>query len=171
MAIVVLVAVLSCLNSSLYVTSRVLFEMAAHHDAPRWLVRTGRSNVPRRAIGAGTLVAVGVTIVSTLSPDRVFAFLLNASGALILFVYLLIALAQIRLRTAMRRDGRRPAFAMWLFPGLSWATVVMIVAVLAAMAALPGDPAADRARAPDRARRAGAARPAEETRDVRQDRA
>ena len=137
MSIVVLVAVLSCLNSSLYVTSRVLFEMAAHRDAPRWLVRTGRSNVPRRAIGAGTLVAVAVTIVSTLSPDRMFAFLLNASGALILFVYLLIALAQIRLRTAMHRDGRRPAFAMWLFPGLSWATVAMIVAVLAAMAAVP----------------------------------
>ncbi len=137
MSIVVLVAVLSCLNSSLYVTSRVLFEMAAHDDAPRWLVHTGMAGVPRRAIGAGTLVAVAVTIASTVSPDRVFAFLLNASGALILFVYLLIALAQIRLRTAMVRDGQRPAFAMWLFPALSWATVAVIVAVLAAMAAVP----------------------------------
>jgi L-asparagine transporter-like permease len=67
----------------------------------------------------------------------VFAFLLNASGALILFVYLLIALAQIRLRTAMRRAGRHPSFAMWLFPGLSWATVAVIVAVLVAMAVVP----------------------------------
>ncbi len=137
MSIVVLVAVLSCLNSSLYVTSRVLFEMAAHRDAPAWLVRTGRSRVPRRAIGAGTAVALVVTIASTISPDRVFAFLLNASGALILFVYLLIVLAQIRLRGAMRRAGSTPSFAMWLFPGLSWATAAVIVAVLAAMAAVP----------------------------------
>ena len=93
--------------------------------------------MPRRAIGAGTLVVAAVAIVSTLSPDAVFAFLLNASGALILFVYLLIALAQIRLRTAMQRDGHRPAFAMWLFPGLSRATAAIIVAVLAAMAAVP----------------------------------
>ena len=137
MSIVVLVAVLSCLNSSLYVTSRVLFEMAAHRDAPSWLVRTGRAGVPRRAIGAGTAVALAVTIASTISPDRVFAFLLNASGALILFVYLLIVLAQIRLRGVLRRAGTRPAFAMWLFPFLSWATAAVIVAVLAAMAAVP----------------------------------
>ncbi len=133
MSIVVLVAVLSCLNSSLYVTSRVLFEMAAHRDAPGFLVRTGSGQVPRRAILAGTLVALVVTVASSVSPDTVFAFLLNASGALILFVYLLIVLAQIRLRMAMRRSGRRPAFAMWLFPVLSWATAGVIVAVLVAM--------------------------------------
>lgn len=137
MSIIVLVAVLSCLNSSLYVTSRVLFEMAAHRDAPAVLVRTGRGLVPRRAILFGTAVALAVTVASSVSPDTVFAFLLNASGALILFVYLLIALAQIRLRRAMARAGRRPAFPMWLFPALSWATVLVIVAVLAAMAANP----------------------------------
>ncbi|MGI4744806.1 MAG: amino acid permease [Janthinobacterium lividum] len=134
MSIIVLVAVMSCLNSALYVTSRVLFEMAAHGDAPRWLVRTGTAGVPRRAILAGSAVGIVVAIASTISPDRVFAFLLNASGALILFAYLLIALAQIRLRTRLQRTGRRPAFAMWLFPGLSWTTIVVILAVLAAMA-------------------------------------
>lgn len=133
MSLVVLVAVLSCLNSALYVTSRVLFEMAAAGDAPRWLVRTGRSGVPRRATLAGSAVGVAVAIVSAASPDLVFAFLLNASGALILFAYLLIALAQIRLRTMLQRAGLRPAFAMWLFPGLSWATIAIILAVLTAM--------------------------------------
>ncbi len=137
MSLVVLVAVLSCLNSALYVTSRVLFEMAAHGDAPRWLVQTGRGGVPRRAIAAGSGVGVLVAIASTISPDRVFAFLLNASGALILFAYLLIALAQIRLRLPMRRAGLRPRFAMWLFPGLSWATIAVILAVLVAMAFSP----------------------------------
>ena len=134
MALVVLVAVLSCLNSSLYVTSRVMFEMAAHGDAPRWLVRTGAAGVPRRAILAGTAVGALIAIASTISPDRVFAFLLNASGALILLAYLLITLAQIRLRSAQERAGRRPAFAMWLFPYASWATILVILAVLTAMA-------------------------------------
>ncbi|MCQ8240131.1 amino acid permease [Rhizosaccharibacter radicis] len=138
MSAIVLVAILSCLNSALYVTSRVLFEMAAHGDAPRWLVRTGPGGVPRRAILAGSGIGVAVAIASTLSPDKVFAFLLNASGALILFDYLLIALAQIRLRTRMERAGRRPTFRMWLFPGLSWATIAVVAGVLVAMAVQPG---------------------------------
>ena len=37
----------------------------------------------------------------------------------------------------MRRAGTTPSFAMWLFPGLSWATAAVIVAVLAAMAVVP----------------------------------
>jgi len=134
MSLVVLVAICSCLNSALYVTSRVLFEMAAHGDAPAWLVRTGPARVPRRAICAGAAVGAVVAILSSLSPDAVFAFLLNASGALIMVAYLLIVLAQIRLRGAMAREGRRPAFAMWAFPALSWATAGTIVAVLVAMA-------------------------------------
>src|SRR5215471_2570917 len=38
MAAVILTAVLSCLNSSFYVASRVLFVLASRGDAPRWLV-------------------------------------------------------------------------------------------------------------------------------------
>ena len=37
---IVLTAVLSCLNSGLYVTSRVLFTLAAHGDAPQALWRS-----------------------------------------------------------------------------------------------------------------------------------
>jgi GABA permease len=38
MNLLVLVAVLSCLNSSIYVASRALFTLAANGDAPRWSV-------------------------------------------------------------------------------------------------------------------------------------
>ena len=37
MNVIVLTAVLSCLNSGVYVTARVLFAMADKGDAPRWL--------------------------------------------------------------------------------------------------------------------------------------
>ena len=43
MNFIVLVAVLSCLNSGLYVTSRMLFGLAAHGDAPRSLVALTRA--------------------------------------------------------------------------------------------------------------------------------
>jgi GABA permease len=53
MLAIVFSAVLSCLNSGLYVTSRVLLELAKHGDAPRWLVKTGRRAVPVRSIMLG----------------------------------------------------------------------------------------------------------------------
>ena len=50
MSAVVLVAVMSCLNSGLYVTSRVLFVLSDRGDAPRALVAINRRRVPARAI-------------------------------------------------------------------------------------------------------------------------
>jgi GABA permease len=71
-------------------------------------------------------------IAAAVSPKGVFLFLLNSSGAIILFVYLLIALSQIILRRRAPED--RLTVKMWLFPGLSILVVVAIVAVLVQMA-------------------------------------
>jgi GABA permease len=59
-------------------------------------------------------------------------FLLNSSGAVILFVYLLIAISQIVLRRRTSPD--KLIVKMWLFPTLSILVVVAIVAVLVQMA-------------------------------------
>ena len=67
-----------------------------------------------------------------LAPDTVFLFLLNSSGAIILFVYLLIALSQIMLRRSTPAEKLR--VKMWFFPVLSILTLVGIVAVLVQMA-------------------------------------
>jgi len=66
------------------------------------------------------------------SPDRVFSFLLNSSGAVILFVYLLIAISQIILRR--RTAPEKLTVKMWAFPVLSFVVVAAILAVLAQMA-------------------------------------
>ena len=132
MSAVILVAVLSCLNSGLYVASRAMFELAGAGDAPCWLVATGGRHVPTRATLLAAAAGFAAALGSILSPGVVFAFLLNTSGSVILVVYGLIAMAQIHSR---RMAGERPAFAMWLFPWLSWAVIVGIALILAAMAA------------------------------------
>jgi gamma-aminobutyrate permease len=138
MNLVVLTAVLSCLNSGIYVTSRVLFGLAAHGDAPSWLVAVNARRVPTRAILAGAAfgyVAIGFSV---LSPTVVFSFLVNASGAIALVNYLLVALAQLRLRRNWERtDPSRLVIRMWCFPYLTWAVIAVILAVLAAMAVTP----------------------------------
>jgi L-asparagine transporter-like permease len=137
MNIVVLVAVLSCLNSALYVTSRVLFTLAGKGDAPKALVVLNKGRVPARAILAGSLFAYAAVIASIVSPERVFSFLVNASGATILIIYLLVAVSQIALRRRIEARGEKPLLPMWLHPWASILTIAGMIGVLGAMALTP----------------------------------
>jgi gamma-aminobutyrate permease len=136
--VIVLTAVLSCLNSGLYVASRILFTLAGRGDAPQWAVAVNKRKVPARSILIASSFGWLAILAAVISPDGVFAFLVNASGATMLVIYLLSALAQIRLRREIERtDPTRLQFRMWLFPWLSYATVAAILGVLAAMALTP----------------------------------
>lgn len=128
---VVLTAVLSCLNSGMYTASRMLFVLAARREAPSSLVKVTRRGVPANAILASSVVGFLCVIAAAVSPDTIFAFLLNSSGAIILFVYLLIAISQIVLR--YRTPDSELRVKMWLFPVLSVLTALGIVAILVQM--------------------------------------
>lgn len=135
---IVLVAVLSCLNSGLYVTSRVLFVLAARGDAPQGLVALDKRHVPARAILFGSVFAYAALAASVLSPELVFAFLVNASGALMLLIYLQIAVAQLRLRKQLEAAAEgKLTVRMWFHPWGSIVTIIAIAGVLAAMALTP----------------------------------
>ena len=128
---VVLTAVLSCLNSGMYTASRMLFVLAARREAPAKLVEVTRRGVPAIAILASSVIGLLCVIAAAFSPDTIFAFLLNSSGAVILFVYLLIVISQIVLRR--RTPDSEFKVKMWLFPGLSILTAIAIVAILVQM--------------------------------------
>lgn len=135
MNLIVLVAVLSCLNSGLYVTSRVLFALAARGDAPQWLVVVDKRQVPGRSILVGSLFSYAALAASVLSPQMVFAFLVNASGAIMLVIYLMIAASQLRLRSQLEREASEPlTIRMWFHPWGGIFAIAGIVGVLLAMA-------------------------------------
>jgi GABA permease len=138
MNIIVLIAVLSCLNSGLYVTSRVLFVLASRGDAPQSLVALSWNRVPARGILAGSAFGYLAMAAAVLSPQGVFSVLVNASGALMLFIYLMLCFALIKDRNVMAREGRPlPAIKMWFHPWSTYAVILGILAVLAAMALTP----------------------------------
>ncbi|MGB3483816.1 MAG: amino acid permease [Mycobacterium sp.] len=128
---VVLTAVLSCLNSGMYTASRMLFVLAARREAPPALVQVTKRGVPAKAILASSVIGFLCVIAAAVSPDTIFAFLLNSSGAIILFVYLLIAISQIILR--YRTPDSELRVKMWLFPVLSILTAAGILAILVQM--------------------------------------
>lgn len=138
MTCLVLVAVLSCLNSSLYITSRTLFGLAKHGDAPQWLVAVNSRKVPARAIVAASLFSYAAYAAERLSPNMVFSFLINSSGATMLLLYILCAVAQLRIRS--RLEASTPdklQIRMWLFPWLTIATIAVMGGVLVFMGLSP----------------------------------
>lgn len=129
---VVLTAVLSCLNTGLYTASRMLFVLTARREAPVSLIRVTKRGVPQTAILASSVVGFLCVMAAAFYPNTIFLFLLNSSGAIILFVYLLICLAQIVLRR--RTPPEALLVKMRLFPTLSIITTLGILGVLIQMA-------------------------------------
>jgi GABA permease len=135
---VVLTAVLSALNSGLYVSSRMLMALARKGDAPGVFSRLSGNGVPILAILAGTLFGYVAVVMSYVSPETVFAFLVNSYGAVAIFVYVFIAISQLRLRrTLEREDPERLRVRMWAYPYLTYITIASMILIVAAMAFIP----------------------------------
>ena len=136
MDVIVLTSVLSCLNSGLYTASRMICSLSRRGDAPPSLATIGRSGVPRNAVLVSTVVGFLTVGLNYLYPETVFLFLVNSSGAIALFVWLVIAASQLRMRRSLEAQGRELSPKMWLFPYLTWVTIAAIVALCVGMVAL-----------------------------------
>ncbi|MFE9865786.1 amino acid permease [Streptomyces sp. NPDC005506] len=134
MDVIVLTAVLSCLNSGLYTASRMAFSLGERGDAPKAFARTNKRGVPRAAILSSVVFGFVAVFFNYQWPDTVFQFLLNSSGAIALFVWLVICFTQLRMRGIILRESpEKLVVRMWLFPYLTWATIAMISFVLVYM--------------------------------------
>ncbi|MDX3326520.1 MULTISPECIES: amino acid permease [Streptomyces] len=144
MNIVVFVALLSALNANLYGSSRMIFSLAERGEAPRGLLKVSGTRgaegspsgggVPRRAVLASVAFGFVSVLLNLGWPDTVFLYMLNSVGAVLLFVWGLIAASQLRLRRRLEREAPDAlALRMWCFPYLTWVTLAGLLAVLLLM--------------------------------------
>jgi GABA permease len=132
---IVVTAVLSCLNSGIYTGSRMLFALARRGDAPKGLLDVTARGVPIKAILLTVSIGFLSVILAAIWPDSVFLWLVNSSGAVALFCYVLIACAELRMRRRLEREApERLTLKMWGYPWLTYLSIVAMVAVIAAMA-------------------------------------
>ncbi|MET9350717.1 amino acid permease [Streptomyces termitum] len=133
MNVVIFVALLSALNANLYGSSRMVFSLAERGEAPRGLLRT-TGGVPRRAVLASVAFGFVSVLLNLKWPDSVFLYLLNAVGSVLLFVWALIAVSELRLRRRIEREAPGTlSLRMWAFPYLTWAALAAMAAVLVLM--------------------------------------
>jgi GABA permease len=138
MSIIILTAVLSALNSGLFASSRMLMALARRGDAPRAFAVLDARGVPVAAVLAGTAFGYAAVVMSYVSPNKVFAFLVNSYGTVAIFVYVLIAVSQLRLRGRLERERPdRLRMRMWGYPHVTRFAIAAMLAIVAAMAFIP----------------------------------
>ncbi|NIH87098.1 amino acid permease [Amycolatopsis granulosa] len=127
--VVLLVAVLSIVNSSIYACSRTLFRLSANGWAPASVTTRNRRGVPWRAVllsGSGGVLGAAINFFAS---EKAFAFILDSAGAVALIVYAFICLSQLRMRARLSADevARLPV-RMWCHP---WFAALCALALVA----------------------------------------
>lgn len=137
MNVVVLVALLSAMNANVYGASRIAYSLVERGQGPQALGRVS-GGVPRVAVLASSVFGFGCVLLSYWRPEDVFPWLLNMIGAVILVVWIFIAVSQLRLRRQLERESpERLAVRMWAFPVLTWVALAGMLAIFVLMAREP----------------------------------
>ncbi|MGO3328652.1 amino acid permease [Gordonia sp. (in: high G+C Gram-positive bacteria)] len=131
MGAIIVIALLSSMNVNLYGASRMLFSLGLRRMAPTGTARTTSNGVPVRAVLASVVVGFAMVPANYLWGEEVLDQLLALVGSTLLVTWLSITTAQIVLRRRADRDGVRLPMKMWLFPYLSWATLVALAVIVA----------------------------------------
>ena len=130
---VILVASLSVYNSGVYSNSRMLFGLSVQGNAPSFLTRVSRRGVPVNSLILSGAITSLVVLVNYLLPQKAFAMLMALVVATLLLNWIMISLAHLKFRAAMRRKGRDPQFKALLFPAGNYLCIGFMLFILGLM--------------------------------------
>ncbi|WDO08357.1 amino acid permease [Streptomyces murinus] len=137
MNIVVFVALLSAMNANIYGSSRIAYSLVQRGQGPKVLAKVS-GGVPRIGVATSCLVGFVCVLLSYWRPNDVFPWLLNMIGAVILVVWIFIAVSQLLLRRRIEREApEKLVVRMWAFPYLTWVALAGMAAVFVLMARQP----------------------------------
>lgn len=102
---VILTAVLSSANSGMYASTRMLMAMGQDGDAPRIFGKVNQRGIPLPALLVTTLVGLA-TFLTSIFGQRVYIFLVAASGLTGFIAWVGIAISHYRFRRAYVAQGK-----------------------------------------------------------------
>jgi amino acid permease len=130
---VILSAVLSCGNSSMYVASRMLHAMAHSGKAPAMFGRLNARGVPTAALLATGGISALAFFSTLVGDQKIYQLFYNASGLSGFLIWLGIAICHLRFRKAWVAQGRRLEdlkFRAKFFPYGPWLALILFLMVL-----------------------------------------
>ncbi|MBJ8443082.1 amino acid permease [Acinetobacter bereziniae] len=130
---VVLTSVCSCFNSALYTCSRMMYSLSKRGDAPKSFASTNRNNSPWIGVIFSSIFSIIAAYLTATESMNIYDVLMLATGTVSLYVYLVIAISQLKLRKKLEAEGKEIPFKMWLFPWLTYVVIIFIVVALITM--------------------------------------
>ncbi len=131
---VILTSILSCGNSGMYASTRMLYAMDKDGKAPKFLSKVNKRGVPVNSLIATTLVASACFLTGVCAENTVYVWLVAASGLAGFISWLGIAVCHYRFRKAYIYQGmdlNKLKYKAKLFPlGPILAFILCIVVVL-----------------------------------------
>ncbi|MED3996289.1 MULTISPECIES: amino acid permease [Peribacillus] len=125
---VVLLAIISSMNSGLYGSSRVLYTQAVDGRVPKIFSRLSKRKVPVPAILMCTSALYGGVLISLFAGSKTFDFLMGSLGYTVLFIWLIIAFAHLKSRK--QQSGKTSAYRVKWFPYTTWAAIIALITIL-----------------------------------------
>ncbi|MFJ7753623.1 amino acid permease [Peribacillus muralis] len=125
---VVLLAIISSMNSGLYGSSRVLYTQAEDGRIPKIFSRLSKKKVPVYAILMCTSALYIGVLISLFAGSKTFDFLMGSLGYTVLFIWLIIAFAHLKSRK--QQNGKPSAYAVKWFPYTTWAAIIALLMIL-----------------------------------------
>ena len=113
MNFVLLTAVLSAANSGIYATSRTLYTMSQNSEAPKAFLKITKKGIPLNGILLTTVFILAGIFLSYITPDQVISYLMSIPGFTVLFIWICICLAQLKLR---KQYSNKPVFQVKWYP-------------------------------------------------------
>jgi AAT family amino acid transporter/lysine-specific permease len=114
---VILVAIISTANSSMYVGSRMLWHLAKEGHVPRIFSVVNQRGIPIYALALTSGVAMLAFLSSIFGNGPVYFWLLNATSLSGFIAWMGIAMSHYRFRKAYLRQGKDPAQLPYLARG------------------------------------------------------
>lgn len=137
MNVVILVALLSAMNANIYGSSRIAYSLVERGLGPKVLAKVS-GGVPRVAVLTSCVLGFVCVLLSYWRPNDIFKWLLNMIGAVILVVWIFIAVSQLLLRRRIEREApEKLVVRMWAFPVLTWVALAGMAAIFVLMAREP----------------------------------
>ncbi|HEB8154503.1 TPA: phenylalanine transporter [Salmonella enterica subsp. enterica serovar Enteritidis] len=129
---VILVASLSVYNSG-DSNSRMLFGLSVQGNAPKFLTRVSHRGVPVNSLILSGAITSLVVLINYLLPQKAFSLLMALVVATLLLNWIMICLAHLRFRAAMRRKGRETQFKALFYPAGNYLCIAFLALILVLM--------------------------------------
>ena len=130
---VILVASLSVYNSGVYSNSRMLFGLSIQRNAPQFLAKVSRGGVPVNSLLLSGGITSLVVLLNYLLPHDAFSVLMALVVATLLLNWIMISLAHLKFRCAMRHKGRETRFKALLYPFGNYLCIAFMMMILGLM--------------------------------------